>query len=134
MPTLNDCLHMIGTARASAEEPESAYVLRTRLKRSLVSATQLAARRAGVDEPLMPEDIDRMHLDHPAAAGVLRVCATLLARTRSLCQPSEALDARWRSGWAEVRQDLDRLERTLISLGDERAEEVPTAEMHDEVQ
>jgi hypothetical protein len=122
MPTLRNCLRLIGSAKASAREPESAYVLRTRLKRSLLGASQLAATCAGVAGPLMPEDIDRMSLRDPASSEVLRVCVSLLSKTRSLCQPSEALDARWRSGWAAVHQDLDLLERTLLSLGADRGD------------
>lgn len=116
MPTLHDCLGLIASAKASAREPESAYVLRTRLKRSLLGAGQLAAAYAGVAGPLMPEDVERMRVDDPASSEILRICASLLGKTRSLCQPSEALDSRWRSGWAAVCEDLDLLERTLLSL------------------
>lgn len=116
MTTLRDCLRLIASAKASAKEPESAYVLRTRLKRSLLSAGQLAATRAGVAAPLMPEDIERISLNDWASSEILKICASLLAKTRSLCQPSEALDSRWRSGWATVCQELDSLERALLSL------------------
>jgi hypothetical protein len=117
MPTLLSCLQLIESARASAREPESAYVLRTRLKRSLLGVGQLAAKRAGVAGPVMPEDIGRMSLRDPASSHVLSICVSLLAKTRSLCQPSEALDSRWRLGWVAVHEDLDRLERSLLSLG-----------------
>lgn len=120
MPTLHDCLDLIASAKASARDPESAYVLRTRLKRSLLGAGQLAAEYAGVIGPLMPEDIERIKVDCPASSEILRVCASLFGKTRTLCQPSEALDSRWRSGWTAVRQDLDLLEQSLLSLKTER--------------
>lgn len=116
MPTLDDCLHLIASARVAAREPESAYVLRTRLKRTLLAVGQLASECAGVGGPLMPEDVERMSIDSPAFSEILSVCASLLAKTRVLCQPSEALDSRWRMGWIVVSQDLDFLESRLLSL------------------
>lgn len=123
MPTLQNCLRLIAEAKASARAPESAYVLRARLKRSLLGASQLAAVYAGVTEPSMPEDIERLSPQEPAAAEILRICVSLLAGTRSLCQPSEALDSRWRSGWADMCQNLDLLEHTLLSLRTEGQDE-----------
>lgn len=116
MPTLNSCLRLIADAKASAIAPDSAYVLRTRLKRSLLGASQLAAAYAGVTEPSMPEDIDRLRVDDPLAGEILHICVSLLAKTSSMCQPSEALDSRWRAGWADVCKNLDLLEHTLLSL------------------
>ena len=117
MPTLHNCLLLVKAARDSAREPESAYVLRARLKRSILGASQLAASCAGITGPMMPEDIERMSTDDAASAEVLRLSVSLLAKARTLCQPSEALDSRWRSGWSATRQDLDLLERALLALG-----------------
>jgi hypothetical protein len=127
MPTLHDCLQLIESARASASEPGSAYVLRTRLKRSLLGASQLAALYAGAVPPLMPNDINRLVVRDPVSSEVLRNCVSLLANTRSLCQPSEALDDRWRAGWVTVCQDLDRLEKSLLTLGESSSESGATA-------
>lgn len=116
MPTLDDCLALISCARASAKEPESAYALRTRLKRTLLSAGQLVAEYAGVAGPLMPEDVQQVHIENQELSEILTICASLLGTSRALCQPSEALDSRWRSGWIAVCQDLDLLEQRLLSL------------------
>jgi|GEM_PF-1747571 len=116
MPTLDDCLVLISCAKASAKEPESAYALRTRLKRTLLSTGQMAAECAGIAEPLMPEDVQRMHIENPKLSEILRICVSLLGKSRALCQPSEALDSRWRLGWVGVCQDLDLLEIQLLSL------------------
>lgn len=113
MPTLHDCLRLIASTRAVAEDPESAYASRARLKRSLLSAGQLAAARAGVPGPMMPEDIVSMHVQDPVSSEILHICVALLSKARSLCQPSEALDSRWRSGWTAVCDDLELLERSL---------------------
>ena len=116
MPPLPDCLHLIAAARTSAADPDSAYVLRARLKRSLLATGQLVAARVGVHAPLMPDDVARVPSDDASTAEVLRICVSLLAKTRMLCQPSEALDSRWRSGCAEVQLELDSLELALRSL------------------
>ena len=116
MPTPHECLRMIAAAKACASDPESAYVLRTRLKRSLIATAQVVALRAGVSESIMPEDIARMKVEDSGSAAVLERCATLLLKTHSLCQPSEALDLRWRTGWAAVQADLSLLEEALKPL------------------
>jgi len=115
MPTLHDCIGLIAATKASAINIESAYVLRTRIKRSLLGASQLAAEYAGVVGPLMPEDIERLRSEDPISAEILGICVSLLSKTRSLCQPSEALDSRWHSGWESVCYDLDILEQALLS-------------------
>ena len=116
MPTLGDCLHLIAAAQSSAADPESAYALRARLKRCLLAAGQMVAARIGARPPLMPDDLSCIPLDDASSAEALRVCMSLLAKARMLCQPSEALDSRWRSGCAEVQHELDSLERTLRGL------------------
>ena len=113
MPMLHDCLRLIASSKASAKDPESAYASRARLKRSVLSVGQLAAARAGVPSPMMPEDIARMRLQDPVSTEILKICVSLLSKARSLCQPSEALDSRWRSGWSAVCEDLELLERSL---------------------
>ncbi len=116
MPTLHDCLDLIEAAKASAIDTESAYVLRTRLKRSLLGVGQLAAEYAGVSGPIMPEDIRKISCNEPTSAKILEICLSILGKTRSLCQPSEALDSRWRSGWESVCNELNILERELRSI------------------
>ena len=63
----------------------------------------------------MPEDINRLSATSKESAEILRLCVSLLVKTRSLCQPSEALDSRWKSGWEAMRGDLESLERALTS-------------------
>jgi len=113
MPTLHDCLGLIASTKVAARDTESAYVLRSRLKRSLLAVSQLAAEHAGISGPLMPEDIEKIRSTEPTSAKILEICLSLLGKTRSLCQPSEALDARWQSGWETVRSDLTVLEHEL---------------------
>ena len=62
---------------------------------------------------MMPEDIVGMRVQDPVSTEILQACTSLLAKARSLCQPSEALDSRWRLGWSAVCDDLELLERLL---------------------
>ena len=66
----------------------------------------------------MPEDITRMRSEDPVAAEILQICSSILSKTRSLLQPSESLDSRWRSGWHAVCADLELLEQTLTDNQD----------------
>lgn len=125
MPTPNECLDLVKAAKASAEDPETAYVLRTRLKRSLLAAGQLAAELAGVQGPLMPEDIGRLIIKDQRSSEIVKICSSLIGKTRSLCQPSEALDSRWRSGWTAVHQDLHLLEKALLTLASSVSDKPP---------
>lgn len=109
MPTRTDCLDLIDLARKSSDDPESAYVLRARLNRSILSVGQWLADELGLPGPTLPEDLWSLTATDQAAASLLTTCTTVLGRMRSLCQPSEALDERWRRGWESVTRDLDQL-------------------------
>src|SRR5688572_2920236 len=98
MPTQTECLRLTAIAKASAADPETAYVLRTRLKRVIMAAAELACAHVGVQEPVMPEDIHQIRIAEPKWADIVRLCSALLLKTRTLCQPSEALDSRWKAG------------------------------------
>jgi hypothetical protein len=40
-------------------------------------------------------------------------CNRLYRSAERLCQPSEALDARWQDGWKTVQADLEELEHYM---------------------
>ena len=119
MPTLNDCLRLIRLTKESSTDLDSAYASRTRLKRSVVSVGQLAAARVGIPGPVMPEDVNDLQVKDPVCAEILHICTSLMSKAKTLCQPSEALDTRWRSGWNAVCYELDVLERALIANRDQ---------------
>src|SRR5712691_9739600 len=116
MHSKEDCLSLIAKVRSNVAQPESAYLLRTRIRRSVLSAARLAAEQLGTKIPVLPEATDSRILSAGKAGAVLASCNRLLARTRHLCQPSEALDSRWRQGWDEVLEELATLERTLTEM------------------
>lgn len=116
MHTSEDCLRLIEKARACGTDPESAYLLRTRVKRAILSATRLAAASVRHDAPSLPIPIEVV-TDSRETAEVFKACNQLIAVTRELCQPSEALDCRWRDGWSEVLRGLERLEAAVTAFG-----------------
>jgi hypothetical protein len=116
-----DCLSLIAKVRSNVAEPESAYLLRTRIKRSILSAARLAAEQLGTEAPILPEAIDSPIGTAGKPGTVLASCNRLIVQTRELCQPSEALDSRWRQGWHEVLEELGTLERALAEMPSGRA-------------
>lgn len=87
---------------AAGETPELAYQARTRLRRAV-----LALQRGPIGDPSTP----------PAAASpaIARITRCLEDRVLHICQPSEALDMRWREAWAMVAADIRDLQRLIAS-------------------
>lgn len=88
---------------AAGDSAELAYQARTRLRRAL-----LALERGPNGAESVP----------PVAASpdVARVVRRLETRVLHLCQPSEALDARWRAEWASVSEDVRALQGLVAAL------------------
>jgi hypothetical protein len=47
---------------------------------------------------------------------VIACCNRILDVAKTITQPSEPLDERWRSGWANLLTELDELETRLRAL------------------
>jgi hypothetical protein len=113
MHTKEDCLELIKSVREIADDPHSAYLLRTRIKRALLSTIRLAATYAGAEAPTLPRTFFLPSEAPQKSKEIVNACNNLLANTRRLCQPSEALDTRWNQGWASVLDDLGLIEEKL---------------------
>jgi len=115
MVTREQCIRQLEAAAAAAQDPQSAYQVRTRLKRALLSTVRRVAQLHGLEEPALPG----IYTLSPSSAAtsssrkVLELCNELHAQVARLCQPSEALDTRWTDGWQDTVKGLDRL-RSLI--------------------
>ena len=103
-------------------DPESAYLLRSRLARVALSAARSAARRAGSDVPVLPNHVRPTSNAETPAERVLGAAQRVIETTRTLCQPSEALDSRWQEGWAEALDELASLEAAVLDLDAEDSE------------
>lgn len=114
MHTKNECLQLIKSVRDIASDPYSAYLLRTRVKRALLSISRLAAYHAGVETPMLPGTMSLPDQAPLRSRNLISSCNYLLSSTRKLCQPSEALDTRWNEGWATVIEELTHIEKQLM--------------------
>ena len=113
MHTEKECLQLIEAVRDIASDPESAYLLRTRVKRALLSIGRLAAYDAGVETPRLPRAMSLPDQAPLRSRNLIASCNRLLSSARKLCQPSEALDTRWNEGWATVLEELAHIEKQL---------------------
>lgn len=114
MHTKKECLELIKAVRDIASDPDSAYLLRTRVKRALLSIGRLAAYYAGVETPRLPGTMSLPDQAPLRSRKLIASCNCLLSSTRKLCQPSEALDTRWNEGWATVIAELAHIEKQLM--------------------
>lgn len=116
MLNTKDCLQLIARAKRCAVDPESAYLMRSRLLRAVLAVGHLVARREGLSNPITPEAIESLRVESAPEAAAVAAASHVLALSRQLCQPSEALDARWKAGWSELQPALVALEERLVSL------------------
>ena len=114
MHTKKECLQLIKAVRDIASDPDSAYLLRTRVKRTLLSISRLAAYHASVEMPMLPETMSLPVQAPLSSRNLIASCNGLLSSARKLCQPSEALDTRWNEGWATVIAELAHIEKQLM--------------------
>ena len=109
------CVKRIQQVREIARNPELAYAARTRLYRVILACTRFVARETGLPEPAFP---GRYELPEGSSEQLRRICDItnhLLARSRSMCRPSEPLDDRWSEGWHELTSWLDKLEDSVLA-------------------
>jgi hypothetical protein len=84
----------------AGETPELAYQARARLRRAIL------ALKRGPNGELSTPPIG-------ASPAIARITRSLEDRVLRLCQPSEALDMRWREAWATVAADVRKLQRLI---------------------
>jgi hypothetical protein len=105
-------LRRLQQVRDVAHGPQSAYLMRTRLNRMLLSLQRQIARDSASlistpVEDLVPSDANLQ--------PIARLCNEIVAESSHLSRRSEALDERWESSWTLLRTQLDRLELLLLA-------------------
>lgn len=118
MPEIIDCIKLVTDIRTCAADPESAYLMRTRILRAVLAVGHLVARRFDVPVPTSPDEIKKIQMHDEPEGALIEVANNVLALSRHLCQPSEALDARWKAGWDKLQPALGELEAQLHALDD----------------
>lgn len=116
MASVQKCLSQIESVREAATDPEMAYLLRTRLRRVLLSCARTAAEMAGSSLPELPGHVELPPGSLPDLSRIADLSSSILSASTHLCQPSEALDVRWEKGWGELSEMLDGLEAALSEL------------------
>jgi hypothetical protein len=116
MRALDVCLRQINEVKKVASGAELAYVARSRVARLILNTARFAAGRAGVAVPDRPTRLEAPAAASPSGRGVIACCNRILDVAKTITQPSEPLDERWRSGWANLLTELDELETRLRAL------------------
>lgn len=99
------CLRLLDAVQQAGDSPELAYLARTRLRRALIALE----RGPRVSGRLVP---DAPTCTSPEIASCVRRLDQLVMH---LCQPSEALDQRWRSEWSTVSSEIHKLRALLLA-------------------
>lgn len=103
MTTQEYCRKLLDEVERAGRDPELAYLVRTRLRRALIALER--GKRSGPGGLLADGPSEVRHL-----------VSSLGARVTSLCQPSEALDVRWKREWGSVLSDVEHLRHWVESL------------------
>jgi hypothetical protein len=98
-------LKLLRAIHDASDDPEKAYLVRSRLRRALIALNRgfYNDRRTAALAPDLQDAVRRIE------QGALR-----------LCQPSEALDLRWKRDWAALSQELRELETRLAGVSTSR--------------
>lgn len=115
MQRIQRCLDRIAQVREAAHDLESAYLLRTRTHRMLLSVQRLVVAEYGA-EVARPEFLTSDRNTDPAFRNIAELTNELLQSSRHLSQRSAAFDRRWQQEWQDVESVLERLEVTLRAL------------------
>ncbi len=114
MTTSEDLKGTIAAVRVAAEDPRGAYLIRSRLRRSLLACARAVAESEGLQKPaLAGQWVNPREND---ARLVEDICRRIYQRSETLCQPSESFDVRWDAGWRDLQADLAALELAVGSL------------------
>jgi hypothetical protein len=114
MHRLQICLDRVADVRVAAHNLHSAYLLRTRTHRLLLSVQRMLAEEYG-ENVIAPRRVDPGRNGDPAMRRLAELTNDLLESTRHLSQRSVAFDRRWEREWEEVEDLLGRMEIALCN-------------------
>lgn len=117
-------LQRIAEVRLAANDEQSAYLLRTRLNRMVLSLQRVIADEYDL-VVLSPTVLDPSRSTSPYCRELAEICNEIVLDGRSLSQRSAALDDRWQDNWHSLDANLRRLE-TLVKSREDTAGGAPT--------
>lgn len=98
MKELIICLRQVQKIRQVASGEALPYVARSRIGRLITGLNAMTGQVEG---------------HH--AKELVHHCKQVQSIAKTICQPSEPLDNRWRAGWSELLKELDELELALTA-------------------
>lgn len=117
MSTIPNCLVHIRKIKRVAFGEDSPYVARSRLGRLTLSLSKILADAIGISAPDRPSLLPIPDVADDKLALLINLCNKITDNAKTLSQPSEPLDKRWRDGWLTLLDDLKELEVHLMDLG-----------------
>jgi hypothetical protein len=115
MASIDECLTRIDDVVSAAADPRAAYLIRSRLRRAILSCARLVAETHGTPKPDIPGVFATPPESDASDARVIALCNSIFFSAQELCQPSESFDVRWEAGWALLGAVLDDLREALIA-------------------
>jgi hypothetical protein len=109
------CLDLIEKVRDAADDPAAAYLIRSRLRRAILSCARMVAGEYGAQKPDIPGVFVAPTGSSDTDFEIVALCNRIHGIARELCQPSESFDVRWKDGWAILERELDQLYAALAT-------------------
>lgn len=113
MREIHSCLLQIDKIRKVASGEEAAYVARSRIGRLVLKLSRLICRHNGENPPDRPRTLLVLSTSSEELRALTRLCNRVNDTAKTITQPSEPLDDRWRTGWSELLSELTQLEQIL---------------------
>ena len=118
MSDIARCLQQIEKVKRVAAGVEVAYVARSRLGRLILTATRLVCGVAGIAPPDRPGPMLEPNRLNEELQFLVIACNRLNETAKTITQPSEPLDERWRSGWSTLLSDMAEVEQCLLAMSE----------------
>ncbi len=116
MKEVDNCLRQIAKIHLVARGEDEAYVARSRLGRLVLGIARLVGKISGGPTPNRPCRLTTPKNAIKEIQTLVRLCNKLNDTAKTLVQPSEPLDERWRTGWSELLVDLNKIEQHLQAM------------------
>lgn len=115
MNDIASCLREIDKVKEVAEGQATPYAARSRIARLTLATTRLACTALDMPAPDRPMALPVPADACPELVRVVDVCNSLKSLAKSVAQPSEPLEQRWRTMWLALQRELDELATALRS-------------------
>ena len=113
MTDIARCLREIDKVKEVAEGEAMPYAARSRIARLTLDTTRLVCSALSMPVPDRPSALSKPANASSELARVVDACNRLNSLSKSVAQPSEPLEQRWRTMWAALLQELDELAGAL---------------------